>query len=103
MIDPGGQPVIMRLALARRGLETGDVRLTQSGMIMGAPAYMSPEQVNGAASAMGPACDIYSLGVSRRGACLPAGAATEAGSCFRSPVVRPVSGLHGPARRGDRR
>jgi serine/threonine protein kinase/Flp pilus assembly protein TadD len=63
MIDPRGQPVIMDFGLARRGLETGDVRLTQSGVIMGTPTYMSPEQVNGAVSAMGPACDIYSLGV----------------------------------------
>jgi serine/threonine protein kinase len=30
-------------------------------MILGTPAYMSPEQVVGEASAMGPACDIYSL------------------------------------------
>lgn len=63
MIDARGQPVIMDFGLARRGLETGDVRLTQSGVIMGTPAYMSPEQVNGAVSAMGATCDIYSLGV----------------------------------------
>jgi serine/threonine protein kinase/Tfp pilus assembly protein PilF len=63
MIDSRGQPVIMDFGLARRGPETGDVRLTQSGMILGTPAYMSPEQVNGAIAAMGPACDIYSLGV----------------------------------------
>jgi tetratricopeptide (TPR) repeat protein len=62
MIDRNNQPVIMDFGLARRGLDTGDVRLTRSGMIMGTPGYMSPEQVNGD-SAIGPACDIYSLGV----------------------------------------
>jgi serine/threonine protein kinase/Tfp pilus assembly protein PilF len=63
MIDSQGQPVIMDFGLARRAPETGDVRLTESGLIMGTPAYMSPEQVKGAVTAMGPACDIYSLGV----------------------------------------
>lgn len=63
MIDLRRQPIIMDFGLARRGPETGDIRLTQSGVIMGTPAYMSPEQVNGAIEAMGPACDIYSLGV----------------------------------------
>jgi serine/threonine protein kinase/Tfp pilus assembly protein PilF len=63
MIDSRGQPVIMDFGLARRGPETGDVRLTESGMILGTPAYMAPEQVNGDVAAMGPACDIYSLGV----------------------------------------
>jgi predicted Ser/Thr protein kinase len=63
MIDLRGQPVITDFGLARRGPETGDVRLTHSGMVMGTPAYMPPEQVNGAVHAVGPACDIYSLGV----------------------------------------
>jgi Protein kinase domain len=31
--------------------------------LMGSPAYMSPEQVEGDAEKMGPCCDIYSLGV----------------------------------------
>ncbi len=63
MIDLGGQPVIMDFGLARRGPETGDVRLTLSGMIVGTPVYMSPEQVNGVVHAIGPPCDIYNLGV----------------------------------------
>ncbi len=40
-----------------------DVRLTKSGSILGAPVYMSPEQVYGDVENMGPACDVYSLGV----------------------------------------
>src|SRR5262249_18828780 len=56
------EPVIMDFGLARR-LHQDDVRLTQSGSPMGTPAYMPPEQVSGDVEAMGPGCDIYSLGV----------------------------------------
>lgn len=60
MIDDRGEPVIMDFGLARRS----DVPpLTLQGELMGTPAYMPPEQVAGDAQAMGPASDIYSLGV----------------------------------------
>jgi hypothetical protein len=62
MINPRGEPVIMDFGLARR-ICPGDVRLTRSGQMLGTPAYMSPEQVSGDTAAMGPGCDIYSLGV----------------------------------------
>jgi serine/threonine protein kinase len=62
MIDTRGEPVIMDFGLARRA-RAGDARLTQLGALMGTPAYMPPEQVSGNPEAMGPACDIYSLGV----------------------------------------
>jgi predicted Ser/Thr protein kinase len=62
MIDRRGEPVVMDFGLARR-LDLGDLRLTQPGVIMGTPAYMSPEQVNGGVEQTGPASDVYSLGV----------------------------------------
>jgi predicted Ser/Thr protein kinase len=55
-------PVIMDFGLARR-TTSQDERITHSGAILGTPAYMPPEQVNGDVAAMGPGCDIYSLGV----------------------------------------
>jgi serine/threonine protein kinase len=61
MIDSKGEPVVMDFGLARRS--NADARLTSPGMVMGTPAYMSPEQARGDPDEMGPACDIYSLGV----------------------------------------
>lgn len=54
--------IVMDFGLAR-GPCMGDARGTQSGVIMGTPAYMSPEQASGGAKDVGPAGDIYSLGV----------------------------------------
>lgn len=39
-----------------------DSRLTMDGMLVGSPAYMSPEQAAGKSDEIGPASDIYSLG-----------------------------------------
>jgi predicted Ser/Thr protein kinase len=62
MMDQRGEPVITDFGLARR-TRPGDPQLTQQGVVMGTPAYMPPEQVSGNPEAIGPACDIYSLGV----------------------------------------
>ncbi len=53
-----GEPVIFDFGLALHG----DKRLTVDGSVLGTPAYMAPEQVKGDVAAMGPACDVYSLG-----------------------------------------
>jgi serine/threonine-protein kinase len=37
-------------------------RMTQSGMILGTPAYIAPEQARGLGGDVGPAADVYSLG-----------------------------------------
>jgi predicted Ser/Thr protein kinase len=59
MINRRGEPILIDFGLARR-LDR-DVPLTHQGSVLGTPAYMSPEQVNG--DAIGPASDQYSLGV----------------------------------------
>ncbi len=62
MIDKRSEPFIMDFGLARRARHQ-DVLLTQRGRTVGTPAYMSPEQISADPQAMGPASDIYSLGV----------------------------------------
>jgi serine/threonine protein kinase len=60
LIDERGEPIVTDFGLARRA--DAILALTQQGEVLGTPAYMPPEQVNGDVQAMGPACDIYSLG-----------------------------------------
>jgi serine/threonine protein kinase len=68
-----------------------DARLTRTGLLVGTPGYLSPEQVSGAAP--GPAADIYSLGLltleARTGVTAFPGPAVEAASArlVRDPDV----------------
>jgi formylglycine-generating enzyme required for sulfatase activity/serine/threonine protein kinase len=63
MVDKKGEPIIMDFGLAQRVRRNEDVRLTQTGNILGTPAFMSPEQVEGDLDKIGPPTDQYSLGV----------------------------------------
>jgi serine/threonine protein kinase len=60
MIDKFRRPVVMDFGLAKVAGKSSS--LTQIGIIMGTPAYMSPEQAGEDASQVGPLSDIYSLG-----------------------------------------
>ncbi len=62
MMVTGVSPVVMDFGLAKQ-VRQADAKLTQEGSMLGTPAYMPPEQVNGELERMGPASDIYSLGV----------------------------------------
>ena len=55
-----GRPKIADFGLAKV-LET-DSQITGSGLILGTPSFMAPEQASGEAKAAGPAADIYALG-----------------------------------------
>jgi serine/threonine protein kinase len=62
ILVPQDRPVVMDFGLARLVSDQA-VPLTQIGGLVGTPSYMSPEQVEGDVDAIGPATDIYSLGV----------------------------------------
>ena len=60
MFRDSGTPVLTDFGIARYQDQTA-TRLTQTGMLVGTPTYMSPEQVNG--DAVDGRADLYSLGV----------------------------------------
>jgi serine/threonine protein kinase len=63
MIDQSGESVITDFGLAQLADRWGDGELTHENAILGTPAYMSPEQAAARHGEVGPASDIYSLGV----------------------------------------
>lgn len=62
MLDARGEPVVMDFGLACQTRE-GAERITASGVILGSPAYMPPEQLEGNSTQITPAADQYALGV----------------------------------------
>ncbi|QDT63899.1 protein kinase domain-containing protein [Calycomorphotria hydatis] len=63
MVDKRGEPVVMDFGLARHVDYEEDERLTRHGIVMGSPAYMPPEQIEGSPEKVGPLSDVYALGV----------------------------------------
>jgi serine/threonine protein kinase len=61
LVKPDGTPVIIDFGLARDALGI-DPRITQSGIWLGTPAYICPEQATGDASRVDGRADVYSLG-----------------------------------------
>jgi eukaryotic-like serine/threonine-protein kinase len=61
LLTADGTPKISDFGLAKQ-LDAENVR-TRSGELLGTPAYMAPEQACGQSRAIGPAADIYALGV----------------------------------------
>jgi serine/threonine-protein kinase len=61
MLMPSGEVKVADFGLARLAGAPGGVDLTQDGMTLGTPLYMSPEQVEG--RPLDPRSDLYSLGV----------------------------------------
>lgn len=65
LVRDDGRPVVLDFGVARL-LEDGapaSPRMTQTGVLVGTPQYMSPEQVQAEPATVGPPSDVYSLGV----------------------------------------
>lgn len=65
LVRDDGHPVVLDFGVAR--LMIGDERptelATRTGQLVGTPQYMSPEQVQAEPAGIGPASDVYSLGI----------------------------------------
>ena len=61
LMTPEGEPKLSDFGLAKQLESRG--KKTLSGSILGTPIYMSPEQAAGHTDEIGPAADIYALGV----------------------------------------
>jgi serine/threonine-protein kinase len=61
LVGKGGHVCVTDFGLAKDYART-DMQLTQLGVAVGTPAYMSPEQARGDLSGIGPWSDVYSIG-----------------------------------------
>ena len=59
-LDSCSEPRVMDFGLAR--LVEDDTDVTMTGVALGTPSYMPPEQASGATGAVSPASDVYALG-----------------------------------------
>jgi serine/threonine-protein kinase len=63
LLTPDGQPKIADFGLAKiQAAADQDPALTSSGVVLGTPRYMPPEQAAGRVAEVGPPADIYGLG-----------------------------------------
>ena len=61
LLDADGRAMLTDFGLAYPSDDAE--HLTAAGVVVGTPAYMAPEQASGESSRVGPAADLYSLGV----------------------------------------
>ena len=60
-VQPDGQVRVLDFGIARVS-DSSNVTATRAGMVVGSPAYMSPEQALGKMNSVGPQTDVYAVG-----------------------------------------
>ncbi|MEM6927257.1 MAG: protein kinase, partial [Myxococcota bacterium] len=63
LLESDQEPRLTDFGLALFTDESAQSRLTRTGQVLGTPSYMSPEQANGELHLIGPATDVYGVGV----------------------------------------
>jgi predicted Ser/Thr protein kinase/tetratricopeptide (TPR) repeat protein len=99
LIDDHGEPHVTDFGLAHRLEEEGD--LSHSGVIVGTPSYMSPEQAAGSRSTLTTATDVYGLGAVLYA--LLTGRAPHDGSTFVETLEKVRAAAPDPPSRHNRR
>ncbi len=61
LLTADGQPKITDFGLAKR-IDQEESHHTRTGVVLGTPSYMAPEQAVGRSREVGPATDVYALG-----------------------------------------
>jgi serine/threonine protein kinase len=103
LLDDRGEPLVSDFGLAR--LPAGS-DLDDPGALVGTPAYMAPEQLDGQGRTVGPATDVWALGVvlyelgtGRRPFAAATLAELYAAICQREPAPVAEAGLGAVCRR----
>src|SRR5262245_15362035 len=63
LLSPSPSGPIPKITDFGLACQPGGGELSQTGEVMGTPSYMSPEQARGERRSLGPAADVYALGV----------------------------------------
>ncbi len=63
LVTPDHRPVVLDFGIAHLAETDVSAQMTQSGIVMGTPAYMSPEQAQGRSREVDVRTDVYALGI----------------------------------------